>query len=105
MAQILSVIAFLISVAGWYLSWVAGLLAMIILLLACCIDMPRGMFMAAAILGFIAAIGEILVAAGVVDFSLDSGTLGISNDGLLIMAIVAAVMWIFASSVAYQYGR
>lgn len=61
--------------------------------------------MAAAIFGFIAAIGEFLVAAGVVDYSWDTGSLGISNQGLLIMAIISGVLWVFAGAVAYQYGR
>ena len=105
MAQVLAIIAFLISVAGWYVAWLAGLLALIILLLECCCDISRGMFMAAAVLGFVAAIGEFLVAAGVVDFTLTTGHLAISTDGLFIMAIVAGVLWLIAASVAYQYGR
>jgi len=102
------VFAFLISVAGWWLAWIAGLLATIILLLACCIDMPRGMFMAAAICGFIAAIGEFLVAAGVVDYTIlqnDSLNIDIGNSSLMIMAIIAGVLWVVAAGVAYDYGR
>jgi len=101
------VFAFLISVAGWWLAWIAGLLATIILLLACCIDMPRGMFLAAAICGFIAAIGEFLVAAGVVDYTtiLQYDSLNINNSSLMIMAIIAGVLWVIATGVAYDYGR
>lgn len=103
-AQILAVIALLISVAGWWLAWVAGLIAVIILLLECCCDMPPALFTVAGICGIIASIGEFLVAASVVDFT-TNGSVNISQDNLMIMAIVAGLLWIFAAVVALQYGR
>ena len=95
----------MISVAGWYLAWLAGLVAIIILLLECCCDLSRGMFLVAAIFGLIAAIGEFLVAAGVVDFGPASQNLSIGGDGLFAMALIAGILWLLAASVAYQYGR
>ena len=105
MAQILAIVAFLISVAGWYLAWLAGLIALIILLLECFCDLSRSMFMVAGIFGFIAAIGEFLVAAGVVEFGPASQNMSITSDGLFVMAIIAGILWLIAASVALQYGR
>ena len=103
-AQILAVIALLISVAGWWLAWIAGLVAVILLLLACCLDMPPALFTTAGICGIIAAVGEFLVAASVVDFSAGD-RVNISEDNMMIMAIVAGLLWVFAGVVALQYGR
>ena len=97
-------IALLISVAGWWLAWVAGVIAVIILLLDCCLDMPPALFTIAGICGIIASIGEFLVAASVVDFT-TAGSINISQDTLMIMAIVAGLFWVFAAVVALQYGR
>jgi hypothetical protein len=102
-AQIFAVIALLISVAGWWLAWVAGLVATIILLLACCCDFDYSLFTVAGICGIIASIGEFLVAASVVDFS--SSGMDISPDNMMIMAIIAGLLWVFVAVVALQYGR
>jgi len=105
-AQLCAVIAFIISMAGWWLSWVAGLLAMIILLLACCIDMHRNLFGAAAVFAIIAAVGEFLVAAGVVEYSVfacENDCL-ISIDNALILSIVAGVLWCIVAMTANDYG-
>jgi len=98
------VIALIISVAGWWLAWVAGLIATIILLLACCCDFDSCLFTIAGICGIIAAIGEFLVAASVVDFS-TRDSIGVSADNMMIMAIIAGLLWVFAAVVALQYGR
>lgn len=103
-AQILAVIALLISVAGWWLAWAAGLVAVIILILDCCCNMPSGLFTVAGVCAMIAAIGEFLVAAKVVDFTTQD-RIDISVDNMMIMAIIAGLLWVFASVVALQYGR
>jgi len=103
-AQILAVIALLISVAGWLLSWIAGLIAVIILLCACCCDFDPVIFTIAGICGIIASVGEFLVAAEVVDFTTND-SIDVSQDTLFIMAIVAGLLWVFAAVVCLQYGR
>lgn len=102
-AQILSVIALFISVAGWWLAWAAGLAAVIILLLDCCVNMKRVMFTVAGVCAFIAAVGEVLVATSMVDFG-GRGFLGLSSNNMMIMAIVATVFWVIAGLVALKYG-
>jgi hypothetical protein len=100
-AQILAVIALIISVAGWWLAWAAGVVAVVILLLDCCCVLDHVFFLIAGIAAMIAAIGEFLVAAAVVEF----GHAEIHADNQVIMAIIAGVFWVFAAVVAMSYGR
>lgn len=103
-AQILAVIALLISVAGWWLAWVAGLAAVVILLLDCCCNMSPALYTVAGVCGIIAAIAEFLVAAKAVDFTAGR-PIDLSEDNMMLMSIVAGLFWIFAAVVALQYGR
>lgn len=79
---------------------------MVILLLACCIDLHQNLFGAAAVFALIAAVGEFLVAAGVVEYSIFScdGDCLISTDTALILSIVAGVLWCIAAMTANDYG-
>ena len=106
MAQICAVIAFIISVAGWWLAWVAGLIAVIILLLECCVNVHRNGFFVAAICAVIAAVSQFLVAAGVVNYTFlacDSGC-ALSTSSGLIMAIIAGILWVIVAMTCHDYG-
>ncbi|CAJ1936635.1 unnamed protein product [Cylindrotheca closterium] len=106
-AQILSVIAFILSLAGWWLAWVAGLIATIILWIACCCGLPRLVWVAVSVMAVIAAIGEILALAGVVG----GDRIYCGNDscggpvGTIIIAVVALVSWVVVASVAWRQGE
>ena len=101
-AQILAVIAFILSGAGWYLSWAAGLICVVILLLECCCDLPYELFTVAGVCAIIAAIAQFLAAAGFVQFG-QTG-LDIHADHLLIIAVIAGLLWVFAAGVALRVG-
>ncbi|CAJ1936637.1 unnamed protein product [Cylindrotheca closterium] len=103
-AQILSVVAFILSLAGWWLAWVSGLIATIILWVACCCGLPRLVWITVSVMAVIAAFGEILAVAGVVGgarFYCGNDTCG-GPVGTIIIAVVALVSWLIVASVAWH---
>ena len=108
-AQILAIIALFISLAGWWLAWICGLVATIILLVACCVTFPKNVWLAVAILSAIAAVGEFLVTIRVVDNNIycrgGSGGCHIGKDGLLVVSIIALIMWIIISAITFRLFR
>ena len=102
-AQILSLVAFFLSLAGWWLAWVSGLIVVIALWVACCIPYPRVLWIIIAILSAIAAIGEILVVAGAVDENLYCGgdKCSINKAGAIVMSVIAILSWIGVGYVAW----
>ena len=101
---LIAVIAFILSLAGWWIAWISGLVAMIICLVQVCADLP-GMFdLTTAILACIAAVGDFLVAIRLVD-----GTAVCAGDncflnslGVTIVAIVAVLLWLVVAVMAWR---
>lgn len=67
-AQVLSVLGFLISIAGWWITWIAGLACMILLLCAACCRVAKAPLLISAVLGVVVAIGQIFVVVNAADF-------------------------------------
>ena len=95
-------IAFILSIAGWYLAWAAGLVCVVVLLVECCCDLPFELHTVAGVCAIIAAIGEFLAAAGLVEFT-DAG-LDIHRDHMIVIAVIAGLCWIFAAGVLLRTG-
>lgn len=108
-AQILSLVAFLLSLAGWWLAWISGLIVVIALWIACCVGYPRVMWVVLAVLSAIAAVGELLVLIGVVDNNFDAycgnGNCSMGDTAYIIIGIVSLISWLVVASVAYQQGE
>ena len=108
-AQVLAVIAFFISLAGWWLAWISGLVALIILLLGCCITFDKNVWLVVGILSAIAAVGEFLVTIRVVDDNLycggNSADCVISETGTIILSVVALILWALVSLVTINQFR
>ena len=100
-AQIISVLAFVLSLAGWWLAWISGLIVMIALWIACCVSYPRIMWMILAALSCIAAVGELLVLIGVVSSNFDTN---IGNAGYIVIGIIAMISWLGVGYVAFNQG-
>lgn len=109
-AQVLACIAFFISLAGWWLAWISGLVALIILLLGCCITFDKNVWLVVGILSIIAAVGELLVAIRVVDNNMycggnNSADCFIGDAGTIILSIVALIMWTLVALVTINQFR
>ena len=105
MAQIVSIVALVLSLAGWFLAWIAGIIAVIILWLACCMNLPRMAWIAATVLSAISAIGELLVLIGVVEGSVYCGGDGCGGRvGTIIIGIIALIFWLFVGLVSWRQG-
>ena len=104
---ILSALAFLLSLAGWWVTWLAGLITMIIWVIALCVDLPHQVMQSACVFAIIAFVGELLVALRIFDqasivctdewcSSLDTTT------NLVIVAIIATVLWAIVALISYR---
>lgn len=104
-AQILSVVAFLLSLAGWWLAWISGLIAMIALLVACCVAYPRCLWIVIALLALIAAVSELLVLIGVVSqdkaIYCGGGSCAMGKAGTVIISVVALISWLGVGYVSW----
>jgi hypothetical protein len=106
LAQIISVVALILSLAGWFLAWIAGIIAVIILWLACCMPLPRMAWVAVAVLSAIAALGELLVLIGVVEGSVYCGGEGCGGRvGTIIIGIIALISWLLVGTLSCRQGE
>ena len=103
-------IAFFISLAGWWLAWIAGVIALIILMIACCVTFDKNIWLVVGISSAIAAFGELLVAVTLVDSNMycsgnANGDCAISQAGSIILSIIALVMWAIVSFITINQFR
>jgi len=97
---VLAIFAFVLSLAGWWLAWIAGLIAMALWVLAMCCDLPVAAMKAALVAAVIAFVGEVLVAIRVFDATISFTELSTTN--LTIVSIVACVLWAVVSVISYR---
>ena len=94
--------AFLLSLAGWWLAWIAGLIVVIVWVLAVCCDLPDVVMKSALIGAVVALIGEVLVAISVFDASAVITFSEFSSSTLTIISIVGCVLWAVAAVISYR---
>ena len=99
---IVSVLAFLLSLAGWWLAWIAGLIAAIVWVLAVCCDLPDVVMKSALIGAIVALICEVLVAISVFDAGAVVTFSEFSSSTLTIISIVACVLWAVVAVISYR---
>lgn len=100
---LLSVFAFILSLAGWWLAWVAGLITMAIWVLAMCCDLPEMIMKSTLVFGIIAFVGELLVALRVFDVSIVCDNCSFLNTtNIMIVSIVATVLWGIVVFLSYR---
>lgn len=107
-AQIIATIAFFISLAGWWLAWLSGLVALVILLIGCCATFHKNVWLAVGILSAIAALGDLLVAVRVVDenvYCSRSANCHINEAGSIVLSIIALLLWLVVSFITINQFR
>ena len=104
-AQVLSVVAFILSLAGWWLAWIAGLIAMIALMIACCAQYPRVVWIIISLLAITAAVGELLVLIGVVGQHMSycgGGRCG--TPAVIVIGVLALLSWLGVGVISLRQG-